>query len=265
MTRTRLTADGAKDRGRVLLLGEPGSGKTTLAGSVAEMGKTLLVYCIGEEGTSSLHGEPWADNIDLQRLDDPTQIRDIYHELLAKDHGYDALVLDGVAALHAMWMRYLLELPQQDIRDASEMDAFMDMREWGRLKEITMDVMTSLYSLASHAQPSPVHVVMASQVKVYDQEADEGTVTRLGADVSAGCRTAVHSTPDHILYCEAAENPDEFDAPAMLRVRVGRHDRITTKTHTPFATASKLPATLGDHKTRLTMKRFFKLVGIPTT
>lgn len=248
------------DKGKVLLTGQPGTGKSSLAGSVAELGRTLYVYTAGEEGIASLRGEKWSDNIELLRLTDPTQIREVGHMLLG-DHDYSALVLDSVSGLHQMWMRWLIGLPQDGIRDLdTEMEAFMDIREWGRLKEITIDVMTSLYGLASHTRDNPVHVIMTSQSKSFE---DHDGNERVGADVSAGCRTPVHSCPDYILHCEAAEHPDDFEKPAILRVRIGRDERVITKVHTDYAAAQKVPATLGGENKRLTIKQFFKMMNVP--
>ena len=41
------------DYGRWLILGPPGGGKTTLAATIAELGKTLFIDLAGEKGTRS--------------------------------------------------------------------------------------------------------------------------------------------------------------------------------------------------------------------
>lgn len=251
------------DKGRVLLLGQSGTGKTTLAGSVAEMGKTLYAYTIGEEGISSLKGEKWSKNVDVVRLTDPTQVRDVYHELLTPGHGYKGLVIDSVSALDRMWRKHLLGLPQEDIRQVDEMDAFMDIQTWGRLADITMDVMTSLFGLASHAHEEPVHVVMTSQVQEFDDETSGETL--VGAAVSKGCRVPVHACPDYTLHLQILEDEDsnELEAPAIHRVRLLPDERLITKLHTTRERKSKTPAMVGNASQILTMKKFFKMMGVP--
>jgi len=258
---TQNVGDFAGDKGRALLLGQSGTGKTTLAGSVAELGKTLYAYTLGEEGIASLKGEKWSSNIEVVRLTDPTMVRDIYHDLLG-DHDYEALVLDSVSSLDAMWRRYILGLGQTDIRDPQEVEAVMSPREWGILKDITMDVMTSLYGLASHGNDNPVHVVMTSQVKEFDDETSGETL--VGADLSKGCRVSVHSTPDYILHLEVAEDINSLDSEAFHRVRLMPHDRLVTKLHTSRERKAKTPVTVGNKDQLLTMSKFFKMMGVPT-
>ena len=48
---------------RVLIHGPQGSGKTTLASTIADLGPTLFLDLVGEKGTRSYQGTPWEKNI----------------------------------------------------------------------------------------------------------------------------------------------------------------------------------------------------------
>src|SRR3546814_3083253 len=55
------------DYGRFLLHGSQGSGKSYLASTIAQIGKTLFVDMRGERGPRSFLGTPWAKNITVVR------------------------------------------------------------------------------------------------------------------------------------------------------------------------------------------------------
>ena len=251
------------DHGKVLLLGQQGSGKTSLAGSVAELGKTLFCYFKGDEGINSLRGESWSKNLDVVRIEDPTEIREVFHDLKGSDE-YVAAVFDGITSLQDMWIKHILGLPMDDIRQTEEMGEFMEMKDWGTLKDITTDVMVNLYSLASHAEQHPKHIIMTSQVREYEEEEDK--ISRVGSAVSSGCRVPVHSAPDYILHCVIEEDPEseELDAPEVHRVMLLPDDRRKVKLHTSMERAKKTPRIVGNENTRLTMKKFFKMMEVPT-
>ena len=63
-----------QDHLRVLIHGAQGSGKTYLASSVAELGPTLYIDLVGEKGTESFRGAPWAGNVTVLR---PTTVQQL--------------------------------------------------------------------------------------------------------------------------------------------------------------------------------------------
>ena len=107
----------AADYGRWLILGAPGSGKSSLASTVATMGKTLFIDLPGEKGTQSFKNAPYAKNIDVVRPESVTALDDIFWSLDKGGHGYKAVIIDSLTALQKMTMRYLTGFSETAVRD----------------------------------------------------------------------------------------------------------------------------------------------------
>ena len=110
----------AADYGRWLILGAPGSGKSSLASTVATMGKTLFIDLPGEKGTQSFKNAPYAKNIDVVRPESVTALDDIFWSLDKGGHGYKAVIIDSLTALQKMTMRYLTGFSETAVREIKQ-------------------------------------------------------------------------------------------------------------------------------------------------
>lgn len=244
------SGDLPNDHYRVLIHGPQGSGKTSLASTIARVGKTLMIDLTGERGTRSFRGAPYEKNIEVVRPSSVTAIDDIYWALDGGDHDYKAVILDSTTALQKMTMRYLLGHDETAVREIKQGTAPADMRTWGQALDVMTDTFTFWYGLADAGRAdqgkSPLHVVMTAQTKV--NEDDFGNVTR-APDVQKGALSFLLATPDYVLYTDTEENVDaigdDSQPPVRHIARFGAHPDYRTKARIPVHLRGKIPSVLG--------------------
>jgi hypothetical protein len=249
------------DRLRMLIHGPQGAGKTYLASSIAELGKTLFVDMIGEKGGRSFKGAAWEGNIDVVRPTTITQLEATYNSLAAGGHGYQAVVIDSISAAQKSAMRFILGYDESAVSEIKKGRSGPDMRAWGNILEIMTDLCTFWYSLADGQRSDPMHVVFTSQTKAHED--DEGEV-RLYPDVSKGSRSMALATPDFVVYADYEEVAAEDGSGMEMRhvLRIGPDMRIATKARIPVNLQGKIPPVLGLSKTPLSLATLCKALGI---
>lgn len=258
-----------RDRGRWLIHGEPGSGKTTLASTVAKMGKTLFLDMVGEKGTRSFQGAPYADRIQVARPTSITALDDLYWWLAAGDHDFDAVVVDSLTSVQKMTMRYLLKHDETAVREIQQGTAPADMRTWGEALNVMQDLGTFWFGLADGDRARPMHVVMTAQTKLIENEL-AGVEMRV-PDVQKGAINGIVANADYVLYTEAEDNLDavnDDDPPTRYVVRFGSHPGYRTKARVPQNLRGKVPHIIGRGKNGpdlFTLSRVLQIGGVPAT
>ena len=235
------------DCGRWLIHGEQGSGKSTLASTIASVGPTLFIDMVGEKGTRSFQGAPYAKNITVARPTSITMLDDIFWELNKGGHGFKAVVIDSLTSVQKMVMRFLLGHDETAVREIKQGTAPADIRTWGQALDIMQDTATFWYGLADGNRSDPMHVVMTAQTKVTENEVT-GESTR-NPDVQKGALSIVCAAPDYIVYTEVEENMeamgDDSQPPVNHIVRFGSHPGYRTKARLPYNLRNKMPPILG--------------------
>lgn len=261
--------DSQEDYGRYLIHGPQGSGKTTLASTIAESGKTLFVDMVGEKGTRSFRGAPYASNIDIARPSSVTALDDLFWHLDAGQHDYKAVVIDSLTSVQKATMRYLLGHSETAVREIKQGTAPADIRTWGQSLDIMIDFATFWFGLADGDRPKPMHVVMTAQTKITEDE-DSGFTTRT-PDVQKGALSITLAAPDYILYTDVEDNHDYIEGeggqPVRHIVRFGSHPGYRTKARLPFHLRGRMPSILGRSKpTSLThLSTVLGVGGVPAT
>jgi len=261
-----------QDKLKLLLHGGPGTGKTTLAGTLAEKGKVLYISLPGEPGLASLAGTPKSENITPFRPKTVGEMDDVFWQLQGGDHPFVGVVVERVDSWHQMYVRFYDGLEEDGVRKkrrGSEAPKKRDGRQlYGDANDALKDDMTFWYALADADSDKPIHVVMTSQSR--ERESRQGAEDwRLGPDVSPGALRTVEAAPDYIGYTfienvngddlgEEEPKADDF----VHCVRFGPHDEIMTKTHESIAAAKRWPAVVGRDGKRLTIPKFMKFLGI---
>lgn len=238
------------DYGRFLIHGPQGSGKTTLASTIATLGKTLFVDLNGEKGVRSFRGASYAKNIDVIRPESVTKMDDIFWFLDKGDHEYQAVVLDSLTAVQKMTMRYLLGHDETAVKEIKQGTAPADMRTWGQALDIMQDTATFWFGLADGDRKHPMHVVMTAQTKVTENE-ETGSINRV-PDVQKGALSITLAAADYVMYTDVEQdydNPSDDGSPTFRHIlRFGANPDYRTKARVPANLRGKLPSVLGRGK-----------------
>lgn len=252
-----------EDYGRWLIHGPQGAGKTTLASTIAELGKTLFVDFTGEKGIRSFKGAPYAGNIEVARPSSITALDDIFWHLNAGDHDYKAVVIDSLTSVQKMTMRFLLGHDETAVREIKQGTAPADIRTWGQALDIMVDTATFWYGLADGNRKRPMHVVMTAQTKITEDE-ETGIVTRT-PDVQKGALSITMASPDYTLYVDIEENDDHMaddtEPPVHHIVRFGSHPGYRTKARLPHHLRGKIPPILG-RKSQTSLAQLSRVLGV---
>lgn len=261
------------DFGRWLIHGPQGSGKSSLASTIAHLGPTLYIDTVGEKGTRSFKGAPYADKIKVVR---PTSIQafdDLFYFLDAGNHPYQAVVIDSMTGIQKMTSRFLLGHNETAVREIRAGAAPADLQTWGRSLDVMVDTATFWYGLADGNRKHPMHVIMTAQTKVVEDEVAM-TTTRT-PDVQKGALSIVLASPDYILYTEEEDHPDYYEdavdengvkIPATRHiVRFGGHPGYRTKARVPVDLRGKLPSVIGRGKNAPDLAQLSKVLRIGGT
>lgn len=259
--------DVPNDYMRVLIHGKQGSGKTTLASTVAELGPTLFIDLIGEHGTRSFLGTSYARNITVIRPESVTALNDIYDALARGDHGFKAVVIDSLTAVQKMALRFAMGYSETAVKEISMDRTPASFSVWGQAGDIMIDLGTFWYGLAQADRPHPMHVVMTAQTKVKE---DEEGVSSHTPDVQPAALSILLASPDYVLYTDQIDNPDFVDGdgdadPLQYVVRFGGDPEYRTKARVPVHLRGRVPRLLGRKRplSLATLARTLGVGGIP--
>lgn len=255
--------DGEKeDAGKFLIHGPQGAGKSTLASTIAQVGPTLFIDLVGERGTRSFRGAPYAKNIQVARPTSVTQFDELFWQLEKGNHPFKAVVIDSVTSLQKMALRYLMGHSETAVKEIKQGTAPADQRTWGESLNIMTDTATFWYDLASGDRPNPLHVVMTAQTKVSENDLT-GTISR-HPDVQKGALQIMLASPDYVMYSDLEEDmeADSEDGPVYKHIaRFGANPDYRTKARIPVHLRGKMPAVLG-RKTAPDLSKLVKILGL---
>lgn len=255
------------DYGKWLIHGPQGSGKTTLASTLAEFGPLLFIDLIGEHGTQSFRGAPYESNIDVIRPKSVTALDDVFWQLAEGGHKYKSVVVDSLTSVQKMTMRFLLGHDETAVREIKQGTAPADIRTWGQALDVMTDFATFWYSLADASRPQPMHVAMTAQTKMIENE-ETGAVVRT-PDVQKGALSITLAAPAYVIYTDVEDNLDAIgdDTQPATRhiVRFGSNPDYRTKARVPIHLRGKIPEVLGRKSptSLAALSRVLEVGGVP--
>jgi energy-coupling factor transporter ATP-binding protein EcfA2 len=259
-----MSDDDQPDYGKWLIHGPQGSGKTTLASTLANFGKTLFIDMVGEQGRQSYKGAPWAGNIDPVRPQSVTQLDDIFWKLASGDHPYDCVVVDSITSVQKLAMRFILGHDETAVKEIRKGTAPATIQSWGQTLDIMTDMATYWYSLADASRKKPMHVAMTAQTK-YIQSEDNPKEKERVPDVQKGALSITLAAPAYILYTDVEDNvehySDESLPPTTHIVRFGNDPDYRIKARVPYNLRGRIPPVLG-RKKQTTLSDLSKVLGI---
>jgi hypothetical protein len=131
----------------ILLYGDPGAGKTVLAGSASEieaMSPVLVGDCEG--GTYSLRS--FYPEVDVVRLTTTADVVEFYNTLRLGEHGYRTVILDSLTEIQKMVMSDIMKMVIE--QDADRDPDVPSIREWGKSGEQMRRIIRRFRDLPMH-------------------------------------------------------------------------------------------------------------------
>lgn len=259
--------DLAEDYGAWLIHGPQGSGKTTLASTVAGLGKTLFVDLVGERGTRVLRGSPYEKNISIIRPASVQALDDLFWDLAKGDHDFSCVVIDSATSVQKLTMRFLMGHDETAVREIRQGAAPADQRTWGQALDVMTDMATYWFGLKDIQRKKPMHVVMTAQSKVSDNEFTGQT--NYVPDVQKGALSLFLASPDYIVFCDVEDNPDAIaddkEPPVHHIIHFGSNPTYRTKARIPQQLRGKIPPILGRSRSPslVDLSRVLGIGGVP--
>lgn len=176
----------------MLVYGESATGKTTLAASadaVPEMRKVLFVDV--EKGTLSIRKTEYRP--DAIQVTQWSQLEDIYHSLLAGQHGYRTVVVDSLSEVNDLSVDNILNNISLD----GERDPdLMQFQDWNKNQSRILVMLRKWRDL-------PMNVIFTSLMKE-DKDPKSGIVKK-GLDLPPKLGRKVPAIFDNVFYCYSQE------------------------------------------------------------
>jgi hypothetical protein len=219
-----------------LFYGPPKGGKTTLAGSVAECGKTLVLDFEGS--TESIAG---IYSPDVVRITNWDQANAVISALINDEHDYEYVVVDPIGALQQQLIRKIIQLQKVNQPSAKSNNSMgergMLLADWGVVGSKISTVLEAL-----HAAPFTT-IVVAHADDVRDEET--GRVTTQPYMLGNQSKKEVGRVPSVIGYVE--KNKDSIP---VVQFAAGRKIIVGDRTR-------KMPGEIVNP----TMKQIFEYIN----
>jgi len=165
----------------MIIYGDPGSGKTVLAGSSDQVPDMRPVIFIDIEGGTFSIRERFPE-VEVVRVETWNDMQKIYDALLMEDHEYNTVVLDSLTEIQKFSMYNIMEFTVK--KDPDRDPDVPSMREWGKNIEQIRKLVRAFRDL-------PMHTVFTALAKT-DKDNKTGSVKtmpslsgKLAAEVSA--------------------------------------------------------------------------------
>ncbi len=210
----------------LLVYGDPGVGKTVLAGSAAEVSEMAPVLFIDiEGGTFSLRDRN--PDVSVVRVKSWHEMQLVYNELYGMKHGYKTIVLDSLTEMQKFSMaQIMLAVVKKDSDRDPDIPA---MRDWGKNIEQIRRMVRGFRDL-------PIHTVFTALAKI---DVDKQTnVGKTAPYLSGKLSSEVAGFLDIVLYMYRKVKGDEVTRYLLAQgtnrqVAKDRSDRLEQVTENP--------------------------------
>src|SRR5688572_17364783 len=191
-------------------------GKTKLCASAGQLGKTLIIDC--EKGSKSARK---SRNVDVYRLENFSEIDEIYWYLANEDHGYEYVAIDPITKLGNHCIRFILEDDAE--RDLTADPGVPDQRTWGKAAELMRNVILRYTEL-----PGIFLIITAYERRRDSDDEDSDYDYVIGPDAQPAVKGFLMGQMDIIgrLYIKALDSDDDEDSGVKVERRLlfGNHE-----------------------------------------
>ena len=190
-------------------------GKTNLAGSASELGKTLIIDC--EEGTSSIKNK--YPDVDVYKLTDYEEIDEIYWYLSNRKHSYKFVAIDPITRLGQKCMQHVLR--SRASQDLSA-DPFQPMQQdWGKTAELMRKVVQQYKGL-----PGIFLIITAYERRRESDDEESAFDFIFGPDAQPSVKGFLMGQMDIIgrLYIHQEEDDESNKLISERRLLTGPHE-----------------------------------------
>lgn len=228
----------------ILIYGDSGTGKTTLAGSADEVPEMRNVIVVDlEGGTESLRAK--YGNVDTVRVKSWSEMQSVYNELHRGGHGYNTVVVDSLTECQKFNMYTIMtELVDRKVDEGKDVDPDIpSVREWGKNIEQMRKFVRAMRDL-------PIHTIFTALEQ--EKKDDKTGAIRVKPSLSGKLADEVAAFLDVVMYYYVKEVPTEGGEAEIKRVLLTRR----TAKHTAKDRSGKLPTFLVDP----TMKSLYEIM-----
>lgn len=200
----------------LMIYGEPGAGKTFLAGTAQDHEDTSPVLVVDVEGgTTTLRNRPDIDVKQVRRIKDLEQL---YNDIAADTSDYyKTIVIDSLTELQKLDMRDIMKDQYDKRPDTTDIDV-PSQREWGKSGEHVRRIVRAFRDL-------PVNTIITALATI-DKD-DNGTNT-FYPDLPGKLRIHIPGFMDIVGYLYTAEEKDQL----VRRLQVAKTRRVIAKDRT---------------------------------
>ena len=204
----------------MLVYGDSGTGKTTLAGSADEVPEMRPVLFVDiEGGTESLrHSYP---NVETVRVQNWKQMQDVYNVLHSGEHEYKTVVLDSLTEIQKFNMYNIMH---DTIAKRPDLDPDVpSMREWGKNLEQMRRMVRGFRDLDMHT--------IFTALNMTDKDQKTG-ITTMQPSLSGKLAKEVAAFLDIVAYYYVKQVGDGQDAEFLRLLLTQKTDSQVAKDRT---------------------------------
>lgn len=208
-----------------MFYGRSGTGKTALSGTFPQ---PLLLLDMGEKGTDTLAG---SKGIDVIRINDWSELEEVYWELKESDHGYKTVVLDALPGVQQLAIHQARSLARKKDTDSTS------QRDMG---EATKLMHTWLYNYRDLKEDGINIVYLAhDRIRESDSDTEDAISPEVGPNLMPGITKALLGAVDvvGVTFIRVTKEKKKLGVDPRRSVdyclRIGPHEVYNTKIRVP--------------------------------